>query len=262
LLVRGVSVTFGNVPVVRGYAAAQELLQRLDSGVLRAWHGASAPEERAAATEATALLEEALRKQSLTIVATGPATTIASVLLRHPELATRIERVILVAGTPVDANVSGASAIAKHDVNASADEQSMQVLLDSPLSLTLVRAGLGTGVGLDAGDLDRLDRGRGPIALITPAARSWLQATTGSDGAFAVPAMLAVDVAAHPGALRCEQAVAAMVSAPSLPRARPAARLGVAIRTTGRRVTWCHTADSGAKDRVIADVLRGGRQAR
>ena len=103
LRVRGVSVTFGNVPLERGYPAAQELLKRLDSGLLRAWRGASAPDERAAPTEATELLEEALGKEPLTIVATGPATTIASVLLRQPAMASRIERVILVAGTPVDA---------------------------------------------------------------------------------------------------------------------------------------------------------------
>ena len=46
-------------------------------------------------------------KEPLTIVATGPATTIASVLLRQPAMASRIERVILVAGTPVRRDDAG-----------------------------------------------------------------------------------------------------------------------------------------------------------
>ena len=253
LAVRGVSVTFGNVPLVRGFPAAQELLQRLDSGLLRAWRGASVPEERAAPTEATALLEEAIGKQPLTIVATGPVTTIASVLLRQPALARRITRVILVAGTPAEATPAAGAGVNAADANVDADAYSLQVLLDSPVALTLVAPGLASGVGLDASDLDRLDAGHGPIKLITPPAREWLQAAIARSGAtaFAVPAMLAVDVAAHPGAMRCEGAVASVVNSSA---SRPA--LVVATSTEGRRVTWCHTADADAKDRMISDVLR------
>ncbi|AMY08021.1 Pyrimidine-specific ribonucleoside hydrolase RihA [Luteitalea pratensis] len=265
--VRGVSVTFGNVPLERGLPAAQELLKRLDSGLLRAWRGASAPDERAAPTEATELLQEALGKEPLTIVATGPMTTVASVLLRHPAMASRIQRVILVAGTSVDSNppgprsesgpylatTPGGAGISARDANVEADAPSLQVLLDSPVALTVVSPSLATGIGLDAADLDRLDEGHGPIKLITPPARAWLQAVRGVDDAtaFAVPAMLAVDVAAHPGDVRCEAAVASVATPqPHGPR------LLIASSTEGRRVTWCHTADPGAKARIIADVLR------
>lgn len=249
LRVRGVSVTFGNVPLVRGYPSAQELMTRIDTGLLRPWRGASSAEEQAAPTEATELLEEALRAERLTIVAVGPATTLASVLLRHPEIANRIERVVLVAGrTPAAGDAVGT------DANVAADPGSLQVVLDSQLPVTLVAGDLTIGVGMTGADLDRLDTGQGPIKLITPSARLWLQELTSRTGAqtFPVPAMLAVDVAAHPGELRCEAAIATL--------AGDAARRSLLVSSTpgspGRAVTWCHTADPDAKARVITDVLR------
>jgi pyrimidine-specific ribonucleoside hydrolase len=251
--VRGVSVIFGNVPLERGLPAAQELLKRLDGRLLRAWRGAAAPEERAAPTEATELLAEALSKEPLTIVATGPATTVASVLLRRPAIASRIERLILVAGTAIDEAGPERGAGGALDANVAADAESVQALLESPVSLTLVSPGLATGMGLDAADLDRLDEGHGPIKLITPTARAWLQAArdVGGVSAFAVPAMLAVDVAAHPGDVRCEPAVASVQA-----HTAGGPRLQVSVGPTGRKVTWCHSADAGAKARILADVLR------
>ena len=251
--VRGVSVIFGNVPLERGLPAALELLQRMDTGLRRAWRGASAADERAAPTEATELLEEALRKEPLTIVATGPATTIASLLLRKPAMARRIERVILVAGTGIDDATLAGTTDGDADAVVHADAGSVQVLLDSPIALTLVRPGPLAGVALDAADLDRLDQGVGPVKLIVPSAREWLQAATRREGitAIAVPAMLAVDVAAHPGKMRCEPAAA------SFGRSGPAGpRLLIENSPTGRKVTWCHSADPEAKARIIADVLR------
>lgn len=252
LRVRGVSVTFGNAPLVRSVPAARELMERLNTGLLRPWRGASSPEERAAPTEATELLEEALSKETLTIVAVGPATTLASVLLRQPEMAARIERVVLVAGRSGDA-AAPAGAPESPDPTVTADAGSLRVLLASPLALTLVPADGSTGIGLDAADIDRLDQGRGPVKLITPAAPGWLQVqkSRGGGDAFPMPAMIAVDVAAHPGKVRCESAVAAL-EAPG----GDGARLLVSTATAGRRVTWCHTARADDKARMIADVLR------
>ena len=141
------------------------------------------------------------------------------------------------------------------DPNVAADAASVQVLLDSPVPITLVPPGDRHRIGLDAADLDRLDTGRGPIKLITPSSRGWLQAVTARTGdtAFPVPAMLAVDVVAHPGEVRCEAAVATLVTDPT---GGPALRVSAEPGATGRPVTWCHTADPGAKTRMLDDVLR------
>jgi inosine-uridine nucleoside N-ribohydrolase len=253
LNVRGVSVTFGNVPLVRGFPTAQELMKRLDTGLLRPWRGPSSREEREAPTEATELLEEALRTEPLTIIAVGPATTVASMLLRQPDLAERIERVVLVAGLRPGVTTSIEAFNAEHDVTTALDAGSVQALLTSSVALTLVPGGASSLVDLDAADLDRLDQGHGPIKLITPSARLWLDAKTRphAGAAFPVPAMVAVDVVAHPGTIRCEAAVAGVgPSGPNGPR------LIVEEGLHGRRVTWCHTADPSAKARMIDDVLR------
>ncbi|MCC6161730.1 MAG: nucleoside hydrolase [Acidobacteria bacterium] len=250
LAVRGVSITYGNVPLVRGFPAAQELLKRLDTGLLRPWRGPSSPEERAAPTEATELLREALTATPLTIVAAGPATTLASTLRRDGTLASRIERLILVAGQSADA--IGQTPL--DDVNVTADVESLRIVLDSAVPITLIAPALGAAIGLDRSDLDRLDTGSGAVRLITPSAGLWLHAQTEQHGAstLAVGAMAAVDVAAHPGHLRCESATA------RLSGDSPAtARLLVSSTTApgSRPVTWCHTADAEAKNRIIADAL-------
>ena len=244
LRLRGVSVTFGNVPLVRGYPASVELLGRLDTGLLRPWRGPSSPEERAAPTEATELLAEALGESKLTVLALGPATTLASVLLRQPDLAAQIERVVFVGGQPRP--TAGRALTA--DANVSADPESLRVVLESGVALTLVPAGAAAGVTFDSADLNALDARGGPIALIIPGARAWLQAVTNgtSSTTFPVPALVAVDVAAHPGEVRCEVATASMdtSSAALIVSSTPASE--------GRRVTWCHTADPAAKSRILA----------
>ncbi len=254
LALRGVSVTFGNVPLVRGYPVAHELMSRIDTGLLRPWRGASSPEERAAPTEATELLEEALRKEPLTVLVLGPATTLASVLQRRAAAASRIERVIVVGGRRQGDATKGGPAPPTVTSGIGADIDSLRVLLDSPVAITLVAPDLSTGVGLDARDLERLEEARGPIRLVLPSARAWLEQVTATAGqsSFAVPAMLAVDVAAHPGELRCEVAMASLSNTPDT------STLVVSSEATaaGRRVTWCHTADAAAKDRILADLMR------
>ncbi len=257
LAVRGVSITFGNVALVRGYPVAQELMSRLDTGLLRPWRGASSPEERAAPTEATELLEEALGREPLTILATGPLTTVASVLSRQPALASRVERVVLVAGHRPLGDVADADRRAAADANVLADAESLQQILQTAVDLTLVPALPETPFGFGAPDLDRLDRASGPIGLIAPSARAWLQAVARRDATseFPIPALVAVDVAAHPGEFRCEAAAATLTTERGSPR------LAIGPPGQGRLVTWCHTPDPGARERILTDLLavRGGR---
>jgi len=251
LRLRGVSVTFGNVPVVRGYPAAVEVLGRLQTGLLRPWRGPSSPEERAAPTEATQLLTEALGDTRLTVIALGPATTLASVLLRQPALVSQIERVVFVGGqVAADAASSDVP-----DANVIADVDSLKVVLDSDVAITLVPPGPRAGVTLTADDLSGLDAPARPIALVLPGARAWLQVVTATtaSAAFAAPALVAVDVVAHPGEVRCEVASATVRISPS-----PALLVSSTPAPQGRRVAWCHTADAGAKARILADLGAAG----
>jgi pyrimidine-specific ribonucleoside hydrolase len=243
LRVRGVSTTFGNVPLVRGFPAAQRLLERLEGGALRPWRGASGADERDSPTEATELLTEALDDAPLTIVAAGPVTTVASVLQRRRDLAGRIERLVLVGGVPDGASDTTA------DPHVAADPQSIQVLLVADVAITLVPVDA-AGFALADADFARLDAADPLVRQIVGGARAWLTHTKTSR--VAVPAMLAVDVVAHPGQVRCESAMARLES----PTSGPARlRISGTPAAPGRRVTWCHTADAGARERILKDLL-------
>jgi pyrimidine-specific ribonucleoside hydrolase len=243
LRVRGVSTTFGNVPLVRGFPAAQALLEQLDGGTLRPWRGASSPDEREAPTEATELLAEALDEARLTLVAAGPATTVASVLQRRPDLAARIERLVLVAGLPDEATDAAV------DPHVAADPQSVRLLLESDVAITVVPADA-AGFTLAEPDLVRLDAADALVRRIVGGARAWLAHSKAAQ--VAMPAMLAVDVVAHPGEVRCEAAVARLETPPGGPATL---RVSGMPGAPGRRVSWCHTADPGARERILKDLL-------
>lgn len=243
LRVRGVSTTFGNVPLVRGFPAARALLEKLEGGALRPWRGASSAEEREAPTEATELLAEALDEAPLTIIAAGPATTVASLLQRRPDLDARIDRLVLVGGLPDGTSESAV------DPHVAADPESMRILLAREMAITLVPADA-AGLALEEADLARLDAADSLVRQVAAGARSWLTHTKTT--LVAVPAMLAVDVVARPGTVRCEAATARLETPSGAP-----ARLRVSGRPdpTGRRVSWCHTPDPGARERILKDLL-------
>lgn len=215
LAIRGVSITYGHVPLVRGYPVAQELFKRIDTGLLRPWRGASAAEERAAPTEATELLDEALGREKLTILSLGPATTVASVLLRDPSRASRIERVVLV------------------ETTAGADRGSLQVLVDAGIPLTLVANDVAEGIRFSDAEFAALAPGQGAFALVLPTAQAWAQAREGQ--AVALPALLAVDLVAHPRDARCENRTDTTL----LP---------------GRPVSVCRWPDEGPKARILRNL--------
>lgn len=261
LRVAGVSVTFGKVPLVRGLPAAQDVMERIDTGGLRPWRGPSGPDERGSPTEATELLAEQLEDVPLTIVALGPLTTIAALLDRHARLATRVQRVVTTAGS--------GSARGGRDEALALDPESFQVLLDSGVPLTLVADQAGQA-SLTAADIDRLARGGRPARAVVPSARAWLRVSTelsGTDG-FAPGGMLAVDVVAHPDHARCRDARAVIewtavgragpsAGNPGTGGALPALRVRTGTGAPGRPVTSCHP-DAGVKERLLADVLRAG----
>src|SRR5262245_58666785 len=97
--IRGVSVVFGNAPLDRGLPIAQRLVHDFGPHALKVFGGAAAATDRSHETDASRALAAALRTgPPLTILALGPVTNIATVLAKHPELSSRITRLIAVAG--------------------------------------------------------------------------------------------------------------------------------------------------------------------
>ncbi len=96
LRVTGVSVVFGNAPVERGYPIAREIAARFGPAGLEVHRGSAAPSPDP--TPASRALIAALEEEAQTILALGPATNVAAALRERPDLAERIETVILVIG--------------------------------------------------------------------------------------------------------------------------------------------------------------------
>ncbi|MGI8673288.1 MAG: nucleoside hydrolase [Luteitalea sp.] len=270
LRVAGVSVTFGNVPLVRGFPVAGDVMERLGTGGLRPWRGPSGPDERFSPTEATELLAERLETEPLTIVALGPLTTVAALLGRHPHLRSQLQRVVLVAGRrPSQRLLTGTTNPRGHrDPSVELDPGSFQLLLDSSVPVTVIALEAAMQVSLTSADLARFVTGPRPARTIVPPARSWLgvwKDIFGVDG-FVPFGLAAVDLVAHPSQARCEAASAQIEwadddqSEPRLRGPAPATKPYLIVRTDapGRSVTWCPAVDPALEDRIIADVLRAG----
>ena len=155
---RGVSVVFGNAELARGLPIARRLVKNYGPPGLRVFKGAAAASDLQEETEASRALAAALHTGPLTILALGPATNVATVLSKHPDLAARVVRVIAVAGRrPGQRFTTGTTNPAGHrDFNFELDPKAFQVLLDSHVELVLAPFEIASKVWLDDADLDRL----------------------------------------------------------------------------------------------------------
>jgi inosine-uridine nucleoside N-ribohydrolase len=89
-------------------------------------------------TDASKALAEALRKEKMTILALGPATNVATVLMNHPELADQITEIVFCAGrTTGYAFQPGLRQNTVHDYNFEKDVESFRVILDAGVKVVL-----------------------------------------------------------------------------------------------------------------------------
>src|SRR4051812_12862309 len=79
------------------------------------------------------LIARELRARPLTLVPTGPLTNVALLLALHPELAARIERVVLMGGAIAEGNVTPGA-----EFNVWADPEAAARVLTSGLDVTIV----------------------------------------------------------------------------------------------------------------------------
>jgi pyrimidine-specific ribonucleoside hydrolase len=116
--------------------------------------------------------------EGLTILALGPVTNIAALILREPELALRIERVVAVAGSrpgQMRFHVGGSGLMHLHDLNFRKDAEAFRILLDSRIPLTLVPFEAAEKVSLTAEDLSRVEGRSGTARWLCEASEDWLR---------------------------------------------------------------------------------------
>ncbi len=208
LLVRGVSVVFGNAELDQGEPIARSLVAQAGRDDIRVSRGASSAADLGIATPATAALIAALEREELTVLALGPATNVASVLMLRPDLTPRIRAVIAVAGRrPGQRFTTGTHNRKGHrDFNFELDPEAFRVILAARVPLLLAPFEVSSQVWITEDDLARLEAGPPVVRSLLAPAREWL--TLWRD-VFAVSGFnpfdtLAIAVAARPELLVAE----------------------------------------------------------
>lgn len=208
--IKGVSVVFGNSPLERGFPIARRLVSRYGPAGLKVFRGAANADDLSKDTDASRALAAALGRGPLTILALGPVTNVATVLSKRPELASRIVRIIAVAGRrPGQRFTTGSANRRGHrDFNFELDPRGFQVLLDANVEIVLAPFEISSKIWIDGADLDRLAASRSAAArALVPPSRAWRsmwQRLFGVDG-FNPFDTLAVAYAVSPAGFSCEK---------------------------------------------------------
>lgn len=175
IAVKGISIVFGNAPLDAAFPIGERLAQNFETYSVKVFRGASGPQDLGRETDATRALASALRRERLTILALGPVTNIASVIQLHPKLASRIERVVAVAGRRPGQHFStGKAATPFRDFNFEKDPTAFAVLLHSNIPLVLAPWEISSKIWLTAADLQALKTPDETRTWLISAASDWL----------------------------------------------------------------------------------------
>lgn len=204
----GVSIVFGNTTLDRAWEVGQSMVQRFGPAGVRAYRGAAGAVDLGVETDATKALAEALRRESLVILALGPVTNVATVVANHPEVMSNIDRIVAVAGRrPGQRFTTGTVNVNGHrDFNFEQDAEAFRRLLLSNVPMTLAPFEISSRVWITAEDLNLLRHGPESARWMRRPAEAWLglwKRTFSVDG-FNPFDTLAVARVTSPSLLACE----------------------------------------------------------
>lgn len=179
--IRGVSIVFGNAAFEETLSVGKEIVDYYSNGLLQAIPGASSKDQLGVETKASEAIVAALHSleaEKITILALGPLTNIATVVMNHPELISKIEEVVAVAGRrPTQRfTVGDVNPLGHRDFNFEMDWKAFQTLLDNPkIKLVLVPFEISSKFWISHGELDHLEaKGDVKVQKVAAAARPWL----------------------------------------------------------------------------------------
>ncbi|MBT9186933.1 nucleoside hydrolase [Zobellia russellii] len=184
----GISAVFGNTIIENSYPLSQQMSTEFAMGNIPVYKGAGEAIDLkdVNSNEAVEALAEALRRQPMTIMAIGPATNIGLLLLKHPELRSEIQEVVLVAGrrTPQDYFKIGNKGNHAQDLNFDLDNDAFRLMFEHGVPVTLCPFEISNKVWIKAEDLDTLEKGDEGNKWLANASRAWLQqwVDQGADG--------------------------------------------------------------------------------
>lgn len=214
--IAGISTVFGNAPVDESDAVMRALVQQIGgdagrpvSAALPVFKGCGAAMPRClddgGRLDAQAALRQALQSGTLEVVALGPLTNLAALLVQDPALARRITRVIAVMGRrpghrfhPSENRATGAMLFGHgpifRDLNAALDPQAVSVVLASGIPVVLIPYTAARQVSVTGRDLDRIALAGPAGRWVAERSRAWLEfwrTDAGLDGFYPFDLMAA-----------------------------------------------------------------------
>jgi inosine-uridine nucleoside N-ribohydrolase len=142
--IAGISTSYGNAPLGHVTHAARELIRQFGATAkltpAHVFAGAASPSDLGRRSQASEALARALEKESVTYVALGPLTNLATFFRLHPQSARKIKRVIFVGGHAQGTTLAFGPrhSFHIHDANVFKDPAATVAVVRSNIPLTLV----------------------------------------------------------------------------------------------------------------------------
>ena len=248
LRIAGISASYGNAPLADTTRIARELVKRFAPSGVRVFAGANSPNDLGRPTEANNALGNALTERSVTYIALGPLTNLATLIELHPDMTRRIKRVIFVGGHADGTELAfGPKATFHiHDANVFKDPRAAAVLLRSGIPITLASVATAGDLSLTKSDLRDLAHSGAAANYLAQRSKVWLWFWTrfvGTDGGPIFDA-LAVMAAARPALVLIDRRYARMDNGGNM-------ILSSNLTTGGRRVQFCRSFAPNLKPVVL-----------
>lgn len=176
LSIEAITLTYGN-DSLENVEKSMTALAKLVDGLPATWSkGARDSGDLGLASEATDRIIATLEKEPATIIAIGPVTNIASAIILRPEIATKIEEIVMVAGRrPGQRFLTGNYNKSHPDLNFERDPEAMKVLLNSRVPLTLAPFEVSSQVWFTDTVLSEISKKNSPLSkYLVDHCKNWL----------------------------------------------------------------------------------------
>jgi inosine-uridine nucleoside N-ribohydrolase len=263
--IAGISTSYGNAPLSHTTRAARELIREFGGPAnLRpeqVFAGAASAASIGRRTPASEALAAALEKESITYVALGPLTNLATFLRLHPKSARKIERVIFLGGQAQGSTLAFGPrhSFHIHDANVSKDPTATEAVMRSKIPLTLVPIATASELLLNEENLRELERQGGAGNYLARRSKVWLWFWTHFVKTNGGPIFdaLAVVAATKPQLVSTKRRYASMDEPGNLWMTRRQSAAATASRglTSGARGVRCCTGFSPDVKRFVMERL-------
>jgi inosine-uridine nucleoside N-ribohydrolase len=262
LQVMGISTVFGNQPRGRALSGAQRadiarsILERANRNA-RVFIGSDQGSDAEwSSTPASEALASTLARFRLSVLALGPVTNVATTLVHHPNLAQRIDRIVMVAGKPPGRLFHPGKHWWFHfgDFNVARDVEAMRTVLYSGVPITLVPFELAVQIVITDQDMKQLHAHGRLASWLAEASEEWLAFWQGrliENPGFNPFDAAAVGYVALPGLFKCRDMRARIGSSVFLAPFGLGRDLEVSDNKRGAPVRYCDSVDARFKSILL-----------